>query len=252
MTPLLLRVRRVMQKLTLRLRLARLMALEFEDTMPRSRVRVSFSQCGEDIIAWWLLNELGIAQPRYLDIGAHHPTYLSNTALFYLLGARGINIEPDPALFREFPRHRAGDVNLNIGIAPVAGVLTFYRMRDPSLNTFSATEARRMAEEEGIPMVAEDKIPVENINELLERLNFTPDLLSIDVEGHDLPILQNYDFSRRRPAVICAESLSFSTRRAGQKATTLISHLQQQGYVVRADTHINTLFVDAGRLAGRK
>jgi hypothetical protein len=57
----------------------------------------SFSQSGEDLIIDFIFNALGISRPSYIDIGAHHPYYLNNTAIFYLRGARGINIEPDPS-----------------------------------------------------------------------------------------------------------------------------------------------------------
>ena len=42
----------------------------------------SYSQCGEDLIVEFILNGLKIKHPTYMDIGAHHPFYLSNTALF--------------------------------------------------------------------------------------------------------------------------------------------------------------------------
>lgn len=63
----------------------------------------SFSQCGEDLILRHLFDQLGIARPTYLDVGAHHPQMLSNTALFSATGSTGINVEPDPELFAAFP-----------------------------------------------------------------------------------------------------------------------------------------------------
>jgi hypothetical protein len=58
--------------------------------------KVSYSQCGEDIIINFILTCLKIDKPTYMDIGAHHPFRFSNTALFYEAGCHGINIEPDP------------------------------------------------------------------------------------------------------------------------------------------------------------
>ena len=172
---------------------------------------------------------------------------LSNTALFHLLGASGMNIEPDPSLFREFLRQRPGDINLNIGIAPEAGELTFFRMTEPSLSTFSPVEAERMLREEGVLLAARMRIPVDTINAVLARHNFTPDFLSCDTEGNDLTILQSYDFHQRRPAVICVETISFSTHGEGRKNTAIADYLSSQGYRVHADTTINTIFVDAQR-----
>lgn len=48
----------------------------------------SYSQCGEDIIINFLLRRLGLDSSSifYIDIGAHHPYYLSNTAFFMKKG----------------------------------------------------------------------------------------------------------------------------------------------------------------------
>jgi FkbM family methyltransferase len=247
MTTIVSRLRRIVEKSSLRAALAWRVLTTFEDTVPRSTVRVSFSQGGEDLLAWWILDSLGIRCPRYLDIGAHDPLRLSNTALFYALGGHGINIEADPVLFERFPRARPRDVNLNIGIAPITGELPFFQMSDPSLNTFDAAEAARLARDEGIRIVHRVNVPVRPIRDVLAEHDFTPDFLSLDTEGFDLPILADYDFEARRPAVICVETITFSTRGLGEKRPEIASLLATRGYRPFADTHVNTLFVDARR-----
>ncbi len=243
------RVQRLWTKARLRLRLSWRCLTGLEDTPGRGSLRISYAQNGEDLIAWRALVDFGIRQPRYLDIGAHHPTHLSNTALFHLLGARGMNIEPDPELHREFVRERPWDINLNCGIATTAGSLTLYLMADRALNTFSAAEAQRVAAEEMIPIVRTIEVPVASLNTILERHAFQPDFLTIDTEGNDLPILKDLDWTRYRPAVICAETLTFSSRMAGRKSEAITDFLQTQGYAIHADTWINTLYVDARRRA---
>ena len=83
----------------------------------------SYSQCGEDLIVQFVFETMNVARPTYLDIGAHHPTLLNNTYIFYQAGARGVNVEPDPALISRFNRVRPADVNLNCGIGPEEGTL---------------------------------------------------------------------------------------------------------------------------------
>ncbi len=39
--------------------------------------KISYAQCGEDLIVSGLFQTLGISQPTYLDLGAHHPTLVS-------------------------------------------------------------------------------------------------------------------------------------------------------------------------------
>ena len=246
------RIARVFSKLRRRLAVAWRVWQGFDDALARSRTKPSFSQCGEDMIVWFLLDHVGIRRPSYIDIGAHHPTHLSNTALFYLLGGRGINIEPDPQLFREFVTGRKQDINLNIGIGGKPGELIFHRMADPSLSTFSADEAVRMESVEGIAIVERLPLPVCTINEVMQTHRLLPDFVSVDVEGNDLEILQSFDFKAHRPAVFCVETISFSLSNAGRKNVEIMAFLARQGYEVYADTYINTIFVDRQRFSDAK
>lgn len=223
----------------------------FEDIVPRSTIRVSFSQGGEDLLAWGMLDGLGLRRPRYLDIGAHDPARLSNTALFYALGGSGINIEADPVSFQNFPRARPRDINLNVGIGPVGGELPFFQMSDSTLNTFDEAEARRMVREEGVTILCQTTVPVRPINDVLAEHNFVPDFFNLDTEGLDLPILQSYDFERRRPAVICVETITFSAHGTGEKRPAIAALLVAHGYRPFADTYVNTLFVDQRRWGNR-
>lgn len=243
------RVQHLWTQLRLRLSLSWRCLTGLETTLGRGSLRFSYAQNGEDLIAWRALVDLGIQQPCYLDVGAHHPTHLNNTALFHLLGAHGMNIEPDPELHREFVRARPGDINLNSGVGSEAGVQKLYIMAHRALNTFSAKEAHRVATEEMIPIVRAINVPVAPLNAILDRNSFQPDFLTIDTEGNDLPILKTLDWTRYRPAVICAETLTFSSRMAGRKNEAITDFLQTQGYAVHADTWINTLYVDERRRA---
>ena len=103
--------------------------------------KIIYSQCGEDLIIKHIFDSLRIPRPSYLDIGAYHPFSLNNTALFYLQGCRGINIEPNIKNFKPFLNYRKRDVNLNVGIAEKPGFLNYYEMNVPTLNTFSKKEA---------------------------------------------------------------------------------------------------------------
>lgn len=205
----------------------------------------SFSQCGEDLIVKHIFDALGIISPTYIDIGAHHPYKHSNTALFYVSGSRGLNVEPDPDLFERFPDERPGDININAGIAAEAGELDFFVMKNRTLNTFSRNKALEYQNEQGQPIVAEKKIPVVTLASLCEK--HCPgqfwDLMSIDVEGFEMDILQSHDWAGPSPKVIVCETISFSTSGHGQKDRQIIDFLCGQGYFVYADTHVNSIFV---------
>jgi len=205
----------------------------------------SFSQCGEDLIVKHIFDNMGILKPSYIDVGAHHPYYLSNTALFYTTGSRGINIEPDPILFAEFLTQRKEDVNLNIGVGDVEEVVDFYVIASPTLNTFSKEEADKYSNEGAFPITRIEKIAVRTLKNILNDFakGVFPQFLSIDAEGVDELIIKNIDYERNYPIVICVETVSFSTIGRGVKNTQLIDYLNSHGYLTYADTNINTIFV---------
>src|SRR5437763_16778861 len=58
----------------------------------------TYAQFGEDLIFLNIFALLGINTPSYIDVGAHHPVNISNTALLYERGCRGIKIDANPDL----------------------------------------------------------------------------------------------------------------------------------------------------------
>jgi FkbM family methyltransferase len=207
--------------------------------------KISFSQCGEDLIVKFIFDCLGIHSPTYIDIGAHHPHYISNSALFYKNGCRGINIEPDPTLFKEFLKHRGEDKNLNIGISDSNSELDFYIISSPTLNTFSKEEAEKYAQEGDFKIKSIEKIKVKTLKNVLDEFSngVFPQFLTIDAEGVDELIIKEIDFENNYPIVICIETISFSTSGNGIKNTKLIEFIESKGYILYADTNINTIFV---------
>ncbi len=209
--------------------------------------KVSYAQCGEDLIISGLFGSLGIALPSYLDLGAHHPTYLSNTYYFSLRGGKGVCVEPDPVLFRAFQKKRGRDTCLNVGVgARTLADAEFFLMSASTLNTFSAEEARRLEADTLHRVVRTAHIPIVSVNEIVaQHFPVSPDFVSLDIEGMDMEILRAFDFGRWRPAVFCVETLVFSERRAGaSKVGEVAAFMESQGYFVYADTYINTIFVD--------
>jgi FkbM family methyltransferase len=207
-------------------------------------LNASFSQSGEDLIILSIFNFIGLRQPTYLDIGAYHPYHLSNTALLYQKGFRGVNIEPNPDLISLFARERPDDINLNLGIANTPGEMEYYMMSTPTLNTFSRAEAEHYCAE-GYTITARTKIPVRTITDVVNTYcaGQFPDFLSLDIEGLELSILKGIDYDQSSPTVICVETLGFSTQRKGTKDQDVISFLLDQGYFIYADTYINTIFL---------
>lgn len=204
---------------------------------------VSYSQMGEDLVLYHLLRDgMGIERPTYLDIGAADPIAENNTYLLYSKGCRGVLVEPNPAYQARLHLYRPRDVIVNAGVGVTdESSADYYVIRDaPMRNTFSKDDVAYLRKRAGHEVVERVmKMPLVSINRVIaEHLGAAPDLLSTDVEGLDLAILQTLDFEKYRPAVIIAE-----TRPLGPIPT----YLESKGYEIRGATMYNTIFADPAR-----
>lgn len=211
--------------------------------------KVSYSQCGEDLIIDFIFDMLNKRKIKYLDIGAHHPFRFSNTAFFYNKGDTGVNIEPDPGLFENFIKYRKRDTNLNIGISDKETTLDFYVLNEKSMNSFSKEGVDKLIESGKFTLEKVVKIPVKTLYSIVNAYfkSENIDLLSMDVEGLDFDILKSIDYERIRPTVICVETVEFldtDENKIQKKNNELIEFIVSKEYFVFADTHINTIFVD--------
>lgn len=217
-------------------------------------VKKSYSQSGEDMIIDFIFTAMRIFKPSYVDIGAHHPFYLSNTAYFYQKGCRGICIEPDPILFKEIKKYRKKDVCLNVGIGfKDENAADFYQMSSPTLNTFSKAQASDYELNCNVSIDKVIKIKLQNINSILNELcEVTPNFVNVDVEGLDYEIISSFDFVKFRPEVFCIETLTYTEDNSETKIKKIIDFMLSNGYFVYADTYINTIFVDQRVWKNRK
>lgn len=219
-------------------------SLELSGRILLDGAHASYAQQGEDLVVAGLFRDIGAPDPTYLDIGAFHPTVCSNTYLFYRNGSRGVLVEPNVDMADRCRRVRPRDATLNVGIGvtddPSAD---FYLMANEQRHTFDKEVAERL-QREGLPIVAVVKMPLVNINAVIEEHfgGAAPDFLSIDIEGLDYAVLKTLDFARFRPKVICAETMSAATRRHNPDTIALLA---AHGYEVRGMTHPNTIFADA-------
>ena len=167
----------------------------FKNKLKEVNKKVSYSQCGEDLIIDFIFTTLKIESPTYLDLGAHHPYYLSNTAFFYLKNSFGVSVEPDPDLFKLIKNERPNEISLNVGVGIEGSeVADFYIMNIPTLNTFSKSEAERYASYPGKSIKEVIKLPLLTVNQIIQS-NFkgkAPNFVSLDVEGMDFEIVNSF------------------------------------------------------------
>lgn len=169
-----------------------------------------YSQHGEDIVLLNIFSQLGITQPNFLDLGAHHPMISSNTYLLYSkLGSRGLNVEANPNLIEAFRTVRPFDTTINFGVAAKPGINTFYFFDEYSgRNTFSKAETEANRAAYGMQVTAQSEVECLTVNQLVDQYfdGKFPALLNVDLEGVDHEVLRSVDFSRSSPAVLCVET----------------------------------------------
>jgi len=193
---------------------------------------LSHSLFGEDMVVRALLP--GIRNGFYVDIGAHHPVYSSNTFHFYERGWRGINIDATPGSMDVFRLVRPRDINLEACVAEQPGVaVKFFVFEDGLLNTMDPRTAQE-ASERGLHPVKTVEMTTRTLTDVLRQYapNTPIDYLNIDVEGLDESILRSIDWSGQRPTVISFEC-HLDVRQGFQEVPAL-EFLASQGYEFQA------------------
>ncbi len=213
------------------------------------------SQFGEDMIIDFTLNFLVkhnfLQTINYLDIGGNHPENLNNTFFLYHKGFSGVVVEPNPNLAREFAKARVRDKVLQIGIytsTEETKQIPFYLFKGDTDGASSFDKASADAVVEKIPGSSYETIltEVKTINEIIEEHfgGAAPVFISIDCEGLDFEILKSLDFKKYAPVLLCVETAAPCIGNVfGAKESEIAAYMQTVGYVVLADTYVNTIFI---------
>ena len=167
--------------------------------------RPCYSQWGEDIVLETLLRER--ERGVYVDVGCFHPRRFSNTYALYRRGWSGVNIDASPLKIRLFDALRPRDRNVLAAVTESRREVTLFKFGEYSVldtldeataKEWSALTQRRYEEQtiQGLPL---NDILAETLKG--QRI----DLLNVDVEGHELAVLESFDFAAYQPAVLVVE-----------------------------------------------
>jgi FkbM family methyltransferase len=167
-----------------------------------NKPRPHYSQFGQDALVGDILfrTRNGI----FVDVGARDGIVASNT--YYLereFGWTGVAIEPHPEFFQQLVAKRSCRcVNVAAGRAPAT--LDYVKLLEGSidhsalLSTFRDQAGLRQMKHEII------SVPVEPLSSIISDLPVVH-YLDIDVEGHELEVLQGIDFTRIQIRIIGVE-----------------------------------------------
>lgn len=172
--------------------------------------RTYYSQNGEDIIIKKYFESLGVNHGHYLDIGCFHPNWISNTKLLHDLGWTGVGVDIDKYKTKLYSLVRGSSVSTYC-----AGIVSKSLSRDFETTTsvflFKKfwseidTLSERVALRSGRPFVRSDILTL-TIEQIFADNNWKFDFINIDIEGLDLDVICEIDFSKVRPRLICFES----------------------------------------------
>lgn len=211
--------------------------------------RLSYSQFGEDIMAQNALRR--VSPGFYVDVGAHHPLKLSNTALLHLRGWDGINVEPQAEAIKAFEEHRPRALNLRAAIHNELDTVTLHKFKGGRIDTVIPDRAEQLAQDK--ESVGEEVVPAMSLNRLFTdhvpegvRVNY----FSLDIEGYDTEALLAFDLDRHRPDVICVELHRYNVLALGDDP--VVRHLKDHGYHPFAINIMSFTFVreDAAKRLG--
>ncbi len=204
-----------------------------------------FSFSGVDII----LKKIFSKQKKgfYIDVGCQHPIKNNNTYLLHKNGWSGINIDLDKDNIELFKLARPKDININIAVSNTIKEvnLYFYHKKSP-INTLD----ERTSNFQTAKVTSVKKVKTDTLNNIISKSIYkdnTFDLLSIDVEGHELEVLQGFNFDKYKPNVIVVEYLDLTVSKLEIKNLDMNNVLNSEIYkflISKNYTLVNSIYSD--------
>jgi hypothetical protein len=121
-------------------------------------------------------------------------------------------------------------------------------MENPLLNTFSKEEAEMTERDHYSKIKQVIRVPLKTVEEIIDThfAGKAPIFINLDVEGLDEEIIQGFPFQKYRPSIFCIETVHCTSNANSEKRIEIMELMKLKGYVVFADTYVNTIFIDAG------
>lgn len=202
---------------------------------PRPEAR---SQIGEDALLWDLLGDR--TEGFFIEAGAYDGYTFSVSYLFECIGWTGVLVEPlsDRAAECVARRPASRVVSAALSRPESAGTATITRV--PQYEMHSGFEPEdptfRFPDEDSTTLVRE-QTRVMTLDDVLEDHSGAIDFVVLDVEGHELPVLQGFDLDRWKPTALLIEENDSA------RVPTLRRHVEGRGYAYVLSLDQNHLFV---------
>jgi|ERR1700722_5969884 len=188
----------------------------------------SFAQNGEDLLAWNYFERK--IDGFFVEVGANHPTRLSQTWFLEQRGWRGILVEPLPACCEELRAVRKNSRVIQAAAGAQAG--------EAVLNVAKADVWSHLGDTKDLQVVDRIPVPVRTLAEILTECQAPQvDLLSVDTEGMELDVLQGLNLEKNRPSLLLVED--------HMDSLDVFFYLKRHGYKLIQRTPPNNWWVPA-------
>lgn len=204
----------------------------------------SYSQWGEDaVISQYLHSKIG----SYIDIGSGHPIIGNNTFFLYQRGWTGVLVDPIRLNSELSKKHRSRDIFLQNVVSNSNTNLDFWEFSKYGISTIDENRAKLLVRQ-GEELIDNYKVSAIKLSDVFSSfINLgkeLPELLSIDVEGAELDVLESNDWISYKPYLVCIEILNNDLFGEVIKNNPVFLFLTSKGYVLRASVGNSLIFLN--------
>jgi len=221
-----------------------------KETYYKKYSKRSYSFNSVDLIIDYLLKD--IKNGIYVDVGCNHPIKYNNTYILHKRGWSGINIDLDESTIKLFKKYRKNDYNIVALVSNDEEIKKTYIYHDRS--AINTVEKDLVDVRENKPKKIIEKKSI-TLNKIIENSPFNNkkiNLLTIDVEGHEFSVLENFEFSKHKIDVVVVELLDKKIKKMEiwtQSIHTVLNSnicnlLLKKGYKLVNWIHSDLIFVN--------
>ena len=208
--------------------------------------KISYSGGGIDLIIehYFRNKEKGV----YIDVGAYHPVMGNNTFKLFNKGWSGINIDLDFHTIDIFNNFRPNDDNIISAVSDTIEKKELYFHHNRSaINTLEKNKGGKSKEIR--------EIQTNTLNNIIKNSQYKEseiDFVSIDVEGHEIKVINGFDLKKYSPKIVVIEYQDLDMKKEefyNQNIEKIVNsniykHMINKGYVLVNWLHSDLVFIN--------
>jgi FkbM family methyltransferase len=208
--------------------------------------KISYSGGGIDLIIehYFRNKKKGV----YIDVGAYHPVMGNNTFKLFNKGWSGINIDLDFHTIDIFNNFRPNDDNIISAVSDTIEKKKLYFHHNRSaINTLEKNKGGKSKEIR--------EIQTNTLNNIIKNSQYKEseiDFVSIDVEGHEIKVINGFDLKKYSPKIVVIEYQDLDMKKEefyNQNIEKIVNsniykHMINKGYVLVNWLHSDLVFIN--------